>query len=170
MGETRVVIVIGVSASGKSTVGGKLAARLDVPFLEGDDLHPDANRKKMAAGVPLDDADRRPWLAALTEWIGAAATSHRGGVVACSALKRAYRDEFRRAADVWFVHLALDREVARARLAHRKGHFMPAALLDSQFEALEPLGDDEPGVTLDAAGTPEETVEAALRAFTRSND
>ncbi len=162
-----VVIVMGVSASGKSTVGALLAERLGVPFLEGDDLHPAANRAKMASGHPLDDTDRRPWLAALTEWIEAAA-SNGGGVASCSALKRAYRDQFRSTgADVWFLHLALDRAVAAERIAHRKGHFMPPELLDSQFETLEPLRADEPGATVDASGSTTEVVEAALRALQR---
>ncbi|MEU9123281.1 gluconokinase [Streptomyces sp. NPDC048506] len=163
----RVVIVMGVSASGKSTVGAQMARRLGVPFLEGDDLHPASNRAKMASGHPLDDADRRPWLAALTEWIRATAASGHGGVVACSALKREYRDRFRRlGADVWFVFLALDREVAAERIAHRKGHFMPPELLDSQYDALDPLEADEPGVTIDASGSAAHVVAAALRAVT----
>ncbi|MFD7438924.1 gluconokinase [Streptomyces sp. NPDC059861] len=160
----RVVIVMGVSASGKSTVGARLAQQLGVPFLEGDDLHPAANRAKMASGHPLDDADRRPWLAALTEWIRSAAATGRGGVVTCSALKREYRDQFRRTgADVWFLHLALDRAVAAERIAHRKGHFMPPRLLDSQLDLLEPLQADEPGATVDASGSPGHVLAAALR-------
>lgn len=161
----RVVIVMGVSASGKSTVGAHLAQQLGVPFLEGDDLHPAANRAKMASGRPLDDADRRPWLAALTEWIRSAAASGRGGVVTCSALKREYRDQFRRTgADVWFLHLALDRAVAEERIARRKGHFMPPRLLGSQFDLLDPLQADEPGATVDASGSPGHVLAAALRA------
>ena len=113
-GGSRVVIVMGVSGSGKSTVGARLADRLGVPFLEGDDLHSASNRAKMASGHPLDDADRQPWLAALTQWIRTTASSGHGGVASCSALKRAYRDQFRRTgADVWFVYLALDRAVAQ---------------------------------------------------------
>ncbi|MFE0729477.1 gluconokinase [Streptomyces antibioticus] len=159
---------MGVSASGKSTVGARLAEHIGVPFLEGDDLHPSANRAKMASGHPLDDADRRPWLTALTEWILVAA-GHGGGVAACSALKREYRDQFRRAgADVWFLYLALDRAVAAERIARRKGHFMPPELLDSQFETLEPLRADEPGATVDASSSAADVVEAALRAFARA--
>lgn len=162
----RVVIVMGVSASGKSTVAARLARRLDVPFLEGDDLHSAAGRAKMASGHPLDDADRGPWLAALARWIRSAA-DERGGVVTCSALRRRYRDELRSTgADVCFVHLALDRRLAAQRIAARKGHFMPPELLDSQYETLEPLQGDEPGVTVDAAATPEQVVAAALRAVT----
>ncbi|MFG3659825.1 gluconokinase [Streptomyces sp. NPDC047706] len=164
---TRVVVVTGVSASGKSTVGVRLARRLGVPFLEGDDLHPEANRAKMASGHPLDDADRRPWLAALAAWIRSAAASGRGGVVTCSALKREYRDQFRRTgAHVWFLHLSVDRATAAERIARRKGHFMPPRLLDSQYEVLEPLEPDEPGATVEASGSPEDVLAAALRAAT----
>ncbi|MEU1194738.1 gluconokinase [Streptomyces sp. NPDC005813] len=158
---------MGVSASGKSTVGPRLAQRLDVPFLDGDDLHPPANRAKMAAGHPLDDADREPWLAAFTEWIRATAAGGHGGVATCSALKREYRDRFRRTgADLCFVHLALDRAVAAERIARRKGHFMPPRLLDSQYDILDPLGADEPGLTVDASGDREQVLAAALHAVT----
>ncbi|MFE5891074.1 gluconokinase [Streptomyces sp. NPDC056468] len=163
----RVVIVMGVSASGKSTVGARLAQRLGVPFLEGDELHSAAERAKMAAGHPLDDADRRPWLTALARWIRSAVSHGRGGVVACSSLKRRYRDELRSAgegAKVSFVHLAIDRRSAAERIARRKGHFMPPGLLDSQYAILEPLQADEPGVTVDASATPEQVMAAALRA------
>ncbi|MEU9455950.1 gluconokinase, GntK/IdnK-type [Streptomyces sp. NPDC048277] len=169
VGGARVVVVMGVSGSGKSTVGARLADLLGVPFLEADDLHPASNRAKMASGHPLDDADRRPWLAAVTEWIRAAAASGQGGVAACSALRRAYRDRFRRTgADVRFVYLALDRAVAERRLARRRGHFMPARLLDSQYATLDPLHADEPGVTVDvnASESPAEVLEAVVRALT----
>lgn len=165
VGGSRVVIVMGVSSSGKSTVGPRLAQRLGVPFLEGDSLHSAANRAKMASGHPLDDTDRRPWLAALTEWIRTTAAGGHGGVATCSALKRAYRDQFRRTgADLWFVHLALARDVAAERIARRKGHFMPPRLLDSQYEILDPLEADEPGVTIDASGDREQVLAEALRA------
>ncbi|WP_317633529.1 gluconokinase [Streptomyces sp. HUAS TT20] len=161
------VVVMGVSASGKSMVGTLLAQRLGVPFLEGDDLHPAANRAKMASGHPLDEADRRPWLEALTAWIRTAA-GERGGVVSCSALRRAYRDQFRRTgANVQFLHLALDPDVAAERIARRKGHFMPPKLLNSQFETLEPLQADEPGLTVDASRSTAEILESALRRLTR---
>ncbi|MEW2306032.1 gluconokinase [Streptomyces sp. NPDC006655] len=166
-GGSRVVIVMGVSGSGKSTVGAGLAELLGVPFLEGDDLHPAANLAKMASGHPLDDADRRPWLAAITRWIRATAASGHGGVASCSALRRAYRDRFRRTgADVWFLYLHLDREVAVARLARRTGHFMPPELLDSQYATLDPLHPDEPGATVDVneAESPADVLAAAVRA------
>ncbi|AGS71058.1 gluconokinase [Streptomyces collinus] len=164
-GGSRVVVVMGVSASGKSTVGARLAHRLGVPFLEGDDLHSAANRAKMASGHPLDDADRRAWLAALTQWIRAAAANGSGGVVSCSSLRRAYRDRFRATgADVWFLYLALDPVLAAERIARRTGHFMPPELLGSQYATLDPLQADEPGVTIDASGGPERVMAQALRA------
>ncbi|MFD6183815.1 gluconokinase [Streptomyces goshikiensis] len=146
-----VVVVMGVSGTGKSTVGRLLAARLGVPFLEGDDFHPAANIARMRAGHPLDDAAREPWLTALTQALREVVRAGGGAVVSCSALKRAYRDRLRGAAPrMWFLHLTLDRAVARARVAGRPGHFMPARLLESQYEVLEPLGADEDGLTVDA--------------------
>ncbi|MFG2819910.1 gluconokinase [Kitasatospora sp. NPDC048365] len=160
-----VVVVMGVSGSGKSTVGRLLAERLAVPFVEADDLHPAANRAKMAAGHPLDDEDRRPWLQSLADWIREATDTGRGGVMACSALKRAYRDQFRRAgAGVWFLHLTLDEEIAEPRVAGRVGHFMPARLVGSQYDTLEPLRPDEPGLAVDASADPLAIVEQASRA------
>ena len=159
-----VVVVMGVSGSGKSTVGRMLAGRLGVPYAEGDDFHPPANVSKMAAGHPLTDDDRWPWLRALAEWIKERSAA--GGVVTCSALRHAYRDVLSAAADrVWFLHLAGERSVIAARIAARSGHFMPASLLDSQFAALEPLGPDEPGRTVDVGAAPEEIVAVALRAI-----
>jgi len=160
-----VVVVMGVSGSGKSTVGPLLAQHLGVPFLEADDVHPAANRAKMAAGHPLDDEDRRPWLLSIAEWIREASDAGQGGVVACSALKHAYRDVFRRAgAGVWFLYLALDRAAADRRVAGRAGHFMPARLVDSQYATLEPLRPDEPGLTVDAVADPQAIVDQAVRA------
>ncbi|MEH0579276.1 MULTISPECIES: gluconokinase [Streptomyces] len=160
-----VVVVMGVSGSGKSTVGLLLAQRLMVPFLEADDVHPAANRAKMAAGRPLDEEDRRPWLLAIAEWIREATDTGRGGVVACSALRRTYRELFRGAgAGVWFLHLALDRATAGRRVAGRSDHFMPARLVDSQYAALEPLRSDEPGLTVDAVADPQTIVDRAVRA------
>ncbi|WP_068187199.1 gluconokinase [Mycobacterium sp. UM_CSW] len=143
------VVVMGVSGSGKSTVGAALARRLAVPFIDADTLHPPANIAKMTAGEPLDDDDRRPWLERVGEWLA----DHRDGAVAsCSALKRNYRDQLRaHCPEVEFLHLAGSPELIGGRLAARSGHFMPAALLQSQFEALEPLGADEPGKTIDAS-------------------
>ncbi|MER7467780.1 gluconokinase [Streptomyces sp. NPDC097981] len=163
--EPLIVVVLGVSGAGKSTVGKALAEGLAVPFLEGDDLQPAANIAKMAAGHSLDDADRGPWLRTLTDRIRQSSRSGRRLVVACSALKRAYRDELRGAAPgVWCLYLALDRDTARARVSRRTGHFMPVRLVDSQFETLEPLEPDEPGTTVDATGDPGATVARARHA------
>lgn len=140
------IVVIGVSGSGKSTIGAALAGRLAVPFEDADHLHPPANVAKMAGGEPLTDADRYPWLDKVGEWLAA----HPEGVMSCSALKRAYRDRLRRySPSVRFLHLRGRPELIAARLAARPGHFMPARLLQSQLDTLEPLGADEPGVAVD---------------------
>jgi gluconokinase len=141
------IVVMGVSGSGKSTVGVALAQRLRVPFVDADSLHPAANIAKMRAGEPLTDDDRYPWLDRVGQWLA----DHRdGGVASCSALKRAYRDQLRtHCPRVEFLYLSGSPETISARLAARSGHFMPAALLRSQFDALEPLGLDEPGFTVD---------------------
>jgi gluconokinase len=141
------VVVMGVSGSGKSTVGSALAQRLRVPFVDADSLHPAANVAKMTAGQPLDDDDRQPWLERVGQWL---AEHGDGGVASCSALKRTYRDRLRaHCPHVEFLYLRGSPETIGARLAARSDHFMPAALLRSQFDALEPLGADEPGVTVD---------------------
>ena len=153
------VVVMGVTGSGKTTVGAALARRLGVPFADADEFHSAANVAKMSAGIPLEDADRWPWLRAVGSWLAA----QEGGVVSCSALRRAYRDALRgRAPDAFFVHLHGDRETVRRRVAGRAGHFMPESLVDSQFAALEPLAADEHGVTLDLDRPVAELVEAAL--------
>jgi gluconokinase len=142
------VVVMGVSGSGKSTVGAALAQRLRVPFADADDFHPPANIAKMTAGQPLDDDDRGPWLDALGAWLDE--HHDRGGVISCSALKRSYRDRLRgHAPDLQLLHLHGEREVIARRQASRPGHFMPASLLDSQFRTLEPLAADERGVVID---------------------
>ncbi|MET0234243.1 MAG: gluconokinase [Kibdelosporangium sp.] len=156
-----VIVVMGVSGSGKTTVGQALARRLDVDYAEADEFHPPANIEKMSAGTPLTDDDRWPWLAAIAEWIG---DHPQGGVVTCSALKRKYRDALRRGGDVFFVHLDGSKELIASRLAERKGHFMPPALLDSQFADLEPLGQDEHGAAISIDATEDELTEAAIRA------
>ena len=157
---------MGVSGSGKTTLGHALAERLGWPFLEGDDLHPQANRAKMAAGVPLEDADRAPWLEAISDWIAARIGDGGSGVVACSALKRAYRAVL--AADrpeVWFVLQDGPAEVLQARLKTRRGHFMPPALLDSQLETLERPTADEQAVIVDLRLPIDEQAAAALAAL-----
>jgi gluconokinase len=159
-----VVTVMGVSGSGKTTVGAALAQRLRVPFEDADDLHPPANVAKMSAGIPLDDADRLPWLRAVGAWQVQHAVT--GGVISCSALRRSYRDILREAApDQVFIHLAGDRDVIARRVAGRPGHFMPAALVDSQFATLEPLGPDERGVTLDVDRPVDTLVDACVAAL-----
>ena len=157
------LIVMGVSGSGKSTVAEGLAAHLGWPFLEGDTLHPPANVAKMAAGTPLTDDDRWPWLEAIAAWISAQEAQGQCSISSCSSLKRAYRDLLRKGAPrVRFVHVAGDQAVLAARLADRQGHFFPPALLASQFATLEPLQPDEDAVTVDLTLTPEAQVEAAL--------
>jgi gluconokinase len=142
-----VIVVMGVSGSGKTTVGAALAGRLGVRYADADDFHPAANIAKMSTGAPLDDEDRRPWLAAVAAWMGV----HRptGGVVSCSALRRSYRDALRsRAPDAVFLHLSGSPEIVARRVAGRPAHFMPVALVRSQFETLEPLGADERGTAV----------------------
>ncbi|WP_089103359.1 gluconokinase [Streptomyces hyaluromycini] len=159
-----VVVVMGVAGTGKTTIGPLLAARLGVPYAEGDDFHPPANIAKMSAGHPLDDADRWPWLDAIGSW--AHGREGLGGVVSSSALKRSYRDRLRAAAPgIVFLHLTGDRRLIADRMSHRQGHFMPTALLDSQFATLQPLSADEPGVAVDVSGSPEEITERAVRAL-----
>ncbi|MEV2217479.1 gluconokinase [Streptomyces sp. NPDC050997] len=159
-----VVVVMGVAGTGKTTIGPLLAARLGVPYAEGDDFHPQANIDKMSAGTPLEDADRWPWLDAIGDW--AHGRAGLGGVVSCSALKRSYRDRLRASAPgAVFVHLAGDRALIEDRMTHRQGHFMPTALLDSQFATLQPLGADEAGVVVDVIGSPEEITERAADAL-----
>ncbi|NUK00202.1 gluconokinase [Streptomyces lunaelactis] len=166
MSTPHVVVVMGVAGTGKTTIGPLLADTLGVPYAEGDDFHPPANIAKMSAGIPLDDADRLPWLDAIGQW--AHGRAGLGGVVACSALKRVYRDRLRAAApDAVFLHLTGDRALVEQRMSERKGHFMPAALLDSQFATLQPLGSDEAGVAVDVSGTPEEITERAVASLRR---
>ncbi|MEU6376251.1 gluconokinase [Streptomyces sp. NPDC046909] len=165
MNTPHVVVVMGVAGTGKTTIGPLLAARLGVPYAEGDDFHPPANIAKMSAGTPLTDEDRWPWLDAIGDWADGRAGL--GGVVSCSALKRSYRDRLRAAAPgLVFVHLAGDRALIEDRMSHRQGHFMPTALLDSQFATLQPLESDEAGVVVDVAGSPEEITARAAKALT----
>ncbi len=161
-----VVVIMGVAGTGKTTVGPLLADRLGVPYAEGDDFHPPANIEKMSAGTPLTDDDRWPWLDAIGAW--ADGRAGKGGVVSSSALKRSYRDRLRAAApEAVFVHLTGDRKLIEDRMSHRQGHFMPTALLDSQFATLQPLGADEAGVAVDVAGSPEEIADRAVEALSR---
>jgi len=154
------LVVMGVSGSGKSTVGAALAQRLRVPFADADDFHPQANVEKMSAGHALDDHDRHPWLDAVGSWL---ADHPEGGVMSCSALKRRYRDQLRHhTGSVVFVLLQGTPEVIRKRQASRAGHFMPSSLLNSQFATLEPLAPDEEGVAIDVDQSVDAIVEQYL--------
>ncbi|WP_400996475.1 gluconokinase [Agromyces sp. GXQ0307] len=160
---------MGVSASGKSTVGERLAERLGVPFVDGDDLHPGSNVEKMRAGRPLDDDDRRPWLDRVGEVLAASADP--GIVVACSALRRTYRDRILRSAPATrFVHLDLSEGELAERVGARAGHFMPATLLASQLATLEPPAADEPAVVVDADRAIADVVDAAARSLAGDAD
>lgn len=160
------VVVTGVSGSGKTTVALALAERLGWNFVEGDDHHPSANVAKMRAGVPLDDADREPWLRRLAALIAEHERAGSSLVLTCSALRRSYRDLLRAGNDsVFFAHVAVPEDVLRERLAKRTDHYMPASLLSSQLTALEPLTDDEPGVTVPGTGSPEMVVAAIVAAL-----
>src|SRR5918996_273546 len=137
-----VVVLMGVSGAGKTEVGTRLAEALGGTFAEGDDYHPPANVEKMRSGVPLDDADRQPWLETLSREIGRWLDASRTVVLACSALKQRYRDILKAGRPgVRFVHLEGDPDLIRKRLDKRRGHYMPASLLESQFAALEEAGD-----------------------------
>ena len=156
------VVVMGVSGSGKSTVGAALAQRLRVPYADADDFHPPANILKLTAGEPLDDDDRHPWLESIGQWL---AGHPAGGVMSCSALTLRYRDQLRghvpgRA--VVFVHLDADPELIRRRQASRPGHFMPPALLTSQFDTLEPLAAEERGFVVDVGRSVDDSVESCV--------
>ena len=154
-----IVVVAGVSGSGKSTVGALLATRLHWEFMDGDSLHPAANVAKMHTGVPLTDEDRRPWLRAIEDWMDRRGAAGVSAVVACSALHRAYRAELLAGRpEARMVLLMVSPAVAAARLAARHGHFFPARLLASQLRELEPPGPDEPGLVLDAGRPPGELV------------
>jgi len=157
-----VVVLMGVSGSGKTTIGKILAGKLGWPFVEGDDYHPAANVEKMRAGKPLTDEDRRPWLAALRERVDRACTTGEDVVLACSALKHAYQDYLERhdPACVHYVYLHGSEELIKKRLAARKGHFMNPALLHSQFETLEPPAE---AVRVDVAGSPEDVADEVRR-------
>ncbi|WP_040337136.1 gluconokinase [Candidatus Blastococcus massiliensis] len=160
------VVVMGVSGSGKTTVAVQLAERLNWEFAEGDDFHPRANVEKMAAGHPLDDDDRWPWLRTIGRWIDQREATGRSVVVTCSALKRSYRDLLREGrSSVWFAHVTADPDVIRDRIEHRSGHYMPASLLDSQLATLEPLGPDEAGAEISGAAPPDEVVDDLIAAL-----
>jgi gluconokinase len=156
---SHLLVVMGVSGSGKSTVGAALAQRLRVPFADADDFHPEANIAKMSRGEALDDSDRWPWLEVIGDWL---ADHPDGGVMSCSALRRKYRDQLRHHAPATtFVLLEGAREVIERRQASRPGHFMPASLLTSQYATLEPLEPDEDGIVIDV----DQGVDAIVQAY-----
>ena len=160
------LVLMGVAGCGKTTAAINLHNALGRPVAEADDFHPEANIAKMSRGAPLTDADRRPWLESLRAWMSEQADRGTRTIVTCSALKRSYRDLLVGAhGRVFFIHLVADEEALRERMEHREGHFMPSALLPSQFADLEPLADDEDGVTVVSRPTPEQTLEAILAAL-----
>ena len=153
----RQIVVMGVAGSGKTTVGRLLARTCGLPYRDGDDLHPRSNIDKMIQGIPLNDEDRKPWLDLVGNWL---AENPTGGVISCSALKRSYRDQIRTfAPEAVFVHLNGDYDTLLERMKNRACHFMPACLLDSQFDILEELGNDETGKVFDITDTPAEIVQ-----------
>ncbi|MBB5749469.1 gluconokinase [Micrococcus sp. TA1] len=156
------LVLMGISGSGKTTLAEGLATRLGRPYAEADRFHPPANIEKMAAGIPLTDEDRWPWLDTLRDWMDSQSGSG-GTIVTCSALKRAYRDLLRQASGrVVFLHVISDPAVITERMMHRPGHFMPASLVPSQLATLEALGEDEDGMVLENSGTVDELVQRAL--------
>jgi gluconokinase len=161
---SRIVIVTGVSGSGKSTVAGRLADRLGWDYADADDFHPPANIEKMSAGIPLTDTDRRPWLRAISDWIGERLDSGEPGVVTCSALKRAYRDALAGGRPgARLVFLDGDRDLIARRMGERTGHFFRPELLDSQFRDLERPAPDEDVLSVPITVTPDETVSRIIR-------
>jgi gluconokinase len=165
---TTSIVVMGVSGSGKTSAAEELTRQLGWEYIEGDDLHPEANVAKMAGGIPLDDEDRWPWLQRIAEVIGEHEAAGTSVIVTCSALKRSYRDLLREGhPSVWFAHVQASPKVLAGRLANRQGHYMPPSLLDSQLATLEPLGDGEPGDVIAGDGPLEQTVAALLTELKR---
>jgi gluconokinase len=161
-----IVVMMGVCGTGKTSVGKIVASRMGWTFIEGDDLHPVANREKMASGTPLTDADRWPWLDRITDRMRALDQAGQSAVVACSALRQAYRDRLRLSgARVIFLHLTGDASVIRQRMESRSGHYMPPGLLDSQLATLEPALPGETLHQIDISGTVEGITEAAIRSL-----
>jgi gluconokinase len=160
------LVVMGVSGVGKTSVAHALVERTGWPFQEGDDLHPEANRAKMAAGTPLTDDERWPWLRRIADWIGEQEAAGRGAVVTCSALRRSYRELLRDGhPSVRFVYLEATEQVLAERVSHRRHEYMPRGLLRSQLDTLEPLAADEPGVRVETHGTPDDVAARTLAAL-----
>lgn len=157
-----VIVLMGVTSSGKSTIGAMLAQRLGAVLAEGDAYHPPANVAKMSRGEPLDDADRAPWLRAIAADITRWNQRSKTAIVTCSALKRSYRDILRGGGEVRFVHLGGSTELLNTRMAGRRNHFMPLSLLPSQLATLEPPGADEQAIEVDIGQSPEVIVERVL--------
>lgn len=166
---TRQVVVMGVSGTGKSTIGRSIASIAAWPFGEGDDFHPAANVAKMHAGTPLTDEDRWPWLRLIADWMRAESDAGRSCVVTCSALRRAFRDLLGEGLPgICFVHLHGQMQLLHDRLSARSDHFMPAELLQSQFDALEMLQPGESGVVLDVVAEPATLVRQAMAWLVRA--
>lgn len=160
---TRHIVVMGVSGSGKTTVARGISRLTGLTFAEADAFHPARNVARMRSGRPLDDADRWPWLRELASWMAARSADGVSTVLACSALKRSYRDVLRQGPpSLTFVHLDGPAEMIRERISRREGHFMPASLLESQFAALEPPQPDEASLVLDVSAAPDALVSAAV--------
>jgi carbohydrate kinase (thermoresistant glucokinase family) len=163
---TTAIVVMGVSGAGKSTIGSRLAEQLNRPLIEGDSLHPPANIEKMSRGTPLADEDRMPWLKAIAARIDDARQARAPIIVTCSALKRVYRSALTNGhGDVGFVYLRGEKALIAQRLAARIDHFMPPALLDSQFAALQEPEDDEPTIVIPIDATPDDIVASILERF-----
>ena len=156
-------VIMGVSGSGKTTIGKAIADHFHASFIDGDDLHPRANIIKMRDGHPLDDEDRKPWLERINDVFFSFENRHQSGVVVCSALKKKYRDMLRAGNEgLLFVHLFGSRELIKERMSKRQGHFFKEEMLNSQFEALEFPDSEEDVINIDISGTPEEIISQAV--------